>query len=124
MVEREGFQHHGGKLLDEHQNDRIGQQPTEVFHAGQGFVHDVVGFAAVKGYHQVGADKHHQHTGGSVDAVCDIEHVNDKTGGKGDDVLDPARNLKRQHQQRKKVDVDADTAEKDGYNGTQKSVRV
>ena len=51
MVESEGFQHYYRKLMDENQNDRIGQQPSEVFVAGLWLVHCVVGLAAVEGVH-------------------------------------------------------------------------
>jgi len=87
MAEGEGFPHDRRKLMDEHQNGGIGQQPAEVFVAGLGLVYRVVGLAAVEGVHQIGSYKHHQGTGGSMDAVGDGEHVDDKACGEADEVL-------------------------------------
>ena len=114
MLEGEGLDHDGGKLLDEYQNDGIGQQPAEVFYARQRLVHNIVGFAAVEGYHQIRAYKHHQRTRGGVDAVSDIEHVDEETCSKGNEVLNPTWNLEGQHQQSQKENVYADTTEEMG----------
>ena len=112
MMEGEGLYHDGGKLLNEYKDDGISQQPAEIFHAGQGLVQNVIGFTTVEGHCQIGTDEHHQHAGRCVNAVGDIEHVDEETGSKGDEVLNPSRNFEGQHQQCQKVNGYADAAEK------------